>query len=186
MRALRTSHQASSRVSEGRFTFDGIPPVGGGESTPESASLALRLKVFVARGRLDGQIAAGRRGESSPALALRARQLTDPRTRRRIARDLRGIVDYVHRYRSRTVISAVVIEPAAVRSGRGAILELARRLEGPAPVSPGGVVRARTLLTDGCSPLFNPHCERTVAQAVSEVHDALEGLPVLEFDALAA
>jgi hypothetical protein len=186
MRALRGSHQASSGVSARKFTLDGVSPVGGGESTSESASLALRLKVFVARGRLDRQIAAGHHGESSPALALRARQLTDPRTRRRIARDLRGIVDYVHRHRSRTVISAVVIEPAAVRSGRSAILELARRLEGPAPVSPSGVVRAGALLTDGSSPLFNPHCERTVAQAVSEVHDALEGLPILEFGALAA
>jgi hypothetical protein len=186
MRAQRNSHQASSRVSEGRFAFDGVPPIGGGESTSESASLALRLKVFVARGKLDRQLAAGRSCESSAALALRARQLTDPRTRRQIAENLRGIVDYVSRHRSRPVLSAVVIEPAAVRSGRRAILELAGRLEGPAPVSPSGVVRARTLLTDGCSPLFNPHCERTVAQAVSEVHDALEGLPILEFGALAA
>lgn len=186
MRALGSSHQASSSVPARGVTFDGGPPVGGGESASQGASRALRLKVFVVRGRLDRQLAAGRSCESSAALALRARQLTDLRTRRRIARDLRGIVDYVHRHRSRAVISAVVIEPAAVRSGRRAILELARRLEGTAPVSPSGVVRAGALLTDGCSPLFNPHCERTVAQAVSEVHDALEGLPILEFDALAA
>jgi hypothetical protein len=186
MRALGSSHQTASRVSARSVTFDGGPPSGGGESASQGATPGLRLKVFVARGRLDRQIAGGRPCESSAALALRARQLTDPRTRRRIAQDLRGIVDYVHRHRSRRVISAVVIEPGAVRSGRRAILELARRLEGTAPVSPGGVVRAGALLTDGCSPLFNPHCERTVAQAVSEVHDALEGLPVLEFDALAA
>ncbi len=186
MRAQRSRHPASSTVSARRVTVDGVPPVGGGESTSAGAPLALRLKVFMARGKLDRRIAAGRSCESGAALELRARQLTDPRTRRRIAHDLRGIVDYVHRDRSRGVISAVVIEPAAVRSGRRAILELARRLEGTAPVSPGGVVRAAALLTDGRSPLFNPHCERTVAQAVSEVHDALEGLPVLEFDALAA
>jgi hypothetical protein len=186
LRAPGSSHQASSRVAESRVTLDGGPLIGGGESASQGASPGLRLKVFVARGRLDRQIVRGRPCESSAALALRARQLTDPRTRRRIAEDLRGIVDYVHRYRSRGVISAVVIEPAAVRNGRREILELARRLEGTAQVSPGGVVRARALLTDGCSPLFNPRCERTVAQAVSEVHDALEGLPVLEFGALAA
>ena len=84
------------------------------------------------------------------------------------------------------MISAVVIEPAAVMSGRKAIIGLAHRLESAAPVSPSGVVLARMLLTDGRSPLFNPHWERTVAQAVSEVHDALEGLPVVEFGALAA
>jgi hypothetical protein len=186
MRALRSSHHASSGVSARRFTFDGIPPNGDGESTSGGASLALRLNVFVTRRKLDRRIAAGRPCESSPALALRAHQLTGSRSREEIARNLRGVVDYVHRHRSRSVISAVVIEPAAVRSGRRAILELARRLEGTAPVSPGGVVRAGALLTDGRSPLFNPHCERTVAQAVSEVHDALEGLPVVEFDALAA
>ena len=119
-------------------------------------------------------------------LALRAHQLTDPRTRQRIARNLREIVDYAYKHRSGRVISPAVIEPAAVRGGRQAILELAGRLEGTAPVSPSGVVLAGALLTDGRSPLFNPYCERTVAQAVSEVHDALEGLPILEFDALAA
>jgi len=53
-------------------------------------------------------------------------------------------------------------------------------------VSASGVVLSAALLTDRRSPQFNPHSERTVAQAVSEVHDALEGLPILEFDALAA
>jgi hypothetical protein len=181
------SSQPAWRVGAAReVTFDGSPPVGGSESASGRAALLLRLRVFVARGRLDRQIVAGRPCESSAALALRARQLTDPRTRRRIANDLRGIVDYVHRRGSRRVISAVVIEPAAVRTGRQAILELARRLEGTARVSPSGVVLAAALLTDGRSPLFSPHSERTVAPAVSEVHDALEGLPIVEFDALAA
>jgi len=179
-------------TSARRIAFDGSQPVGGGESnsaggsTSEGATVLLRLKVFVARGRLDRQIVAGRACESSAMLALRARQLTDSRTRGRIAADLRGIVDYVHRHGSRRVISAVVVEPAAVRKGRHAILELAERLEGTAPVSPSGVVLAAALLTDGRSPLFNPSSERTVAQAVSEVRDALEGLPIFEFDALAA
>jgi hypothetical protein len=186
MRALRSGRPASHVGVARRVTFDDGPPFGGGESTSERAPRLLGLKVFVVRGRLDRQMVAGRPHESSAALALRARQLTDLRTRRRIANDLRGIVDYVHRHGSRGVISAVVIEPAAVRTGRQAILELARRLEGTAPVSPSGVVLAKALLTDGLSPLFNPHSERTVAQAVSEVHDALEGLPILEFDSLAA
>ncbi len=186
MRAPQRNHQASSMVSARRVTFDGVPPIGGGEANSGGASPALRLKAFVTRRKLDRQIAAGRSCESNPALALRAYQLTGSRSREEIARNLRGIVDYVDRRSSRGAMSAVVIEPAAVRSGRRAILELARRLEGAAAVSPRGVVLAGALLTDGRSPLFNPHCERTVAQAVSEVHDALEGLPVLEFGTLAA
>ncbi len=182
-----SSQPASPGMSERRLSFDGVTSVGvGNKSASDGAPLTLWLKVFVARGRLDRQLVAGRPCESTAALSLRARQLTDIRSRRRIARDLRGIVDYVHRHRSRRVMSAVVIEPAAVRRGRRAILELARRLEGAAPVSPIGVVLARALLTDGRSPLFNPHCERTVSQAVSEVRDALEGLPIVQFSAFAA
>jgi len=186
MRAIRSSQPASPATSVRGVTFDGVAPVRGGQPFSERAPFALRLKVFVARGKLDRQIAAGCSYETSATLALRARQLTEPRNRRQIAQNLRGIVDYVHQRRSPRVISAVVIEPGAVRTGRQAILELARRLEGAAPVSPSGVVAARELLTDGLSPLFNPHCERTVAQAVSEVHDALEGLPILRFADLAA
>ena len=186
MRTLRGSRPSSPVMSARRTTFEAVPPLHGGQSTSADAPLALRVRVFVTRAKLDRRIVAGEPHESSAALTLRAGQLIDPRARQRIARSLREIVDYVHRRGSREVISTAVIEPAAVRSGRRAILELARRLEGPAPVHPGGVVLAKALLTDGLSPLFNPHCERTVAQAVSEVHDALEGLPILEFDALVA
>jgi hypothetical protein len=148
--------------------------------------LALQLRVFATRGKLDRQIAAGRPCESSAPLALRAHQLTDSRTRYEIARDLRGIVDYVYSRSLRGVISAVVIEPTAVRTGREAILELAQRLEGTSPVAPRGVALARGLLTDGLSPLFNPHCERTVTEAVCQVQDALDGPRAIGLDAVAA
>ncbi|MGA2320984.1 MAG: hypothetical protein ABSG95_09635 [Solirubrobacteraceae bacterium] len=148
--------------------------------------MALRLRVFVTRGKLDRQIAEGRPCEATAALTLRARQLTHPRTRQQIARSLREIIDYVDRHGSRRVISSVVIAPAAVRTGRRAILGLAERLEGTAPVNPRGVVLVRALLTDGLSPLFNPYSERTVTEAVFEVQEALEGHPTIEFDAVAA
>ncbi|MGA2320677.1 MAG: hypothetical protein ABSG95_08020 [Solirubrobacteraceae bacterium] len=130
--------------------------------------------MYATRWRLDRRIAAGSAQESTPALSLRARQLTSPRTRQQIARELRGIVDYVDRAGSAWIFSAVVIERAAVRAGRQAILGLAERLEGAAPVSPRGVARAQVLLTDGLSPLFNRYCERTVIQAIWEVEDALQ------------
>jgi hypothetical protein len=186
MRTLRrdqpTPHAMSARVT----TFDAVPSSHGSQATSEGAPLALRLRVFVMREKLDRQIAAGSPCGSSAALSLRARQLTDPRTRQQIARKLRGMVDYVYRVRSRTVLSAVLVEPAAVRGGRSVILGLAERLEGTAPLTPRGVVLARALLTDSLSPLFNPYSERTVAQAVGEVEDALGGHPTIGFDAVAA
>jgi len=154
--------------------FEAVPLHHRDRSTSTDSPLALRLRVHATRGRLDRQLAAGRPCESTAALSLRARQLTHPRARQRVARDLRGIVDYVDRLGSPRVVSAVVIEPAAVRRARQPILGLAERLEGAAPVSPRGVALARALLTDGLSPLFNQYCERTVTQAIWAVEDALE------------
>jgi hypothetical protein len=107
--------------------------------------------VFLTRAKLDRQTAAGQPREATVALALRARQLTHPRTRQQIARNLRETIDYVDRRGSRPIISPVVIEPTAVRAGRQAIIGLAERLEGTAPVEPAGIVLARALLTDGRS-----------------------------------
>jgi len=149
------------------------------------APLDLRLRVFVTRAKLDRQIAAGAHG-SSAALDLRASQLTDPATRRQIASSLRDMVDYVSHRTSRPVISSAIVAPGAVRTGRQAIIGLAQQLEGTTPVSPRGVALARELITDGLSPLFNPYCERTVAEAVCEVQDALETRPTIGVDAVAA
>jgi hypothetical protein len=145
--------------------------------------LALRVTVFVTRGALDQKIAGAHRDESSAALELRTRQLIHPRSRQRVAQYLRGIVDSAARIGSRRVLSAAVIDPAAVTGGRRPILRLAQQLEGRAPVSARGVVLARALLTDGCGPLFNPACGRSVDQAVAEAEDALlakDALPHVE------
>jgi hypothetical protein len=140
------------------------------------------------RGRLDRQIAAGCPCDSTAALALRARQLVDPRSRLRLARSLRGVVEYVDRVGARPVLfSSVMIEREAVSADRETILGLVERLEGTAPVNPRGVVLARTLLTDGIgSPLSNRSCGRTVAEAVWDVADALGAdPPTTVFDAVA-
>jgi len=138
------------------------------------------------RAKLDRKIAGGPPDIADSALALRARQLTAPGTRREIAGSLRNIMDYADRRGSQPIISAVVVEPRAVRCGRRAILELAERLEAAMPVSARGVALARALLTDGRSPLFNPHCERTVSEVAWEVKDALDECPDSDFDVIVA
>jgi hypothetical protein len=155
-------------------------------SVRDDAALGLRLSVYLTRAKLDREIARGRSPEATPGHRLRARQLTEPGTRRRAAGSLRGIVEYADRCPQARMFSAVVVECAAVRSGREAILGLAERLEGPAPVSARGLARIHTLLTDGLgSPLFNPNCGRTVAEAVWEVADLLTAdAPTIGFDAV--
>jgi hypothetical protein len=130
--------------------------------------------VCLTRGRLDRQMAAGRPRDATAALALRAAQLTHPRTRKQIARHLRGTVEYVDRLGSRRGFSTVVIERRAVADGRMPILRLAERLEDTTPASPKGVALARVLLTDGLGPLFNRHSEQSVAEAVCVIEDALD------------
>ncbi len=181
MRALRHTHPALAASTRAKAADSPARPARGHEAST-AAPLGLRLLAFVSRRELDRRILAGEPRDATPALALRAAQLTDPEARRQTARRLRGIVAYVDRSGPRPLITAVVIDPPAVRSGRQAILGLAQRLEAPITVEPRGMILAQRLLTDGLGPLFNPSSERTVVAAVWETVDALEGRPTREID----
>jgi hypothetical protein len=137
------------------------------------APLLLRLRVRFTRGTLDREIAHGLALDATPARALRARQLAGVPTRRSLAADLRRAVEYADRVELRTRLSAVMLEPARVRAGRGALLRLAERLEQAAPCSPQGVALTQVLLTDAASPLFNRDSDRTVTEASCVADDAL-------------
>jgi hypothetical protein len=146
------------------------------------------MRLWLNQGRLDRQIIAGCPCGTTAAMAWRARQLSDPRTRRRHARNLREIVAYADRVGRRPPFSAVVTVSAAVRADREAILGLAERLEAPGPVNPRGIVLVARFLTDGIdSPLYNARCTRTVTEAVWEISDALrdDDPPTVAFDVVA-
>lgn len=175
MRAIRSGRAFPSRS----LALETVVPVDGVRSASAGAPLALRLKVYLTRARLDRQLVAGHAYDSAPELTLRAKHLTNPRTQRDIARNLRGIVRYVDRQKSRSGISCVVISPRAVKGGRTAICELAEQLERAAPVSPRGIVLAQEFLTDGNSPLFNPDSERSVAEATREIQSVLAENPTI-------
>ena len=174
MRTRTTRRPSLTGISAEQFMAQ--PKAGtGGRARPVGPRVSLRLRVLATRWRLDREIASGSMLGPADALMLRVEQLVHEETRGRIARDLRGVVEYVDRRGPRPVLTAVVIEPGAVRSGRRVILDLARTLEGTAPVTPRGIVMARRLLTDGTSPLFNPDSELNVTEAVWAVQDALQG-----------
>jgi hypothetical protein len=175
MRMQRRIQPTRSRISPGRIVVETSPTVGGSEPRSAEAPLGLRLKVMLTRARLDREIVSGHPSTSTDAIALRVRQLIAPNTRQRIARELRSVVEYVDRRGARPIITTVVIDPAAVRAGRSAILGLAQRLEGSAPVQPAGIVFAQRLLTDGAGPIFNRNSSRTVTDAIWEVVEVLEG-----------
>ncbi len=175
------------RLRHQRRSSGGESPSPGSSGDTIDVALSLRLRVRLTRGGLDRQIAAGRPCDATPARSLRARQLADPGTRRQIARDLRGVIEFADRCGSHTLITPVVIDRRAVRAGREAIVGLAERLEGATPVRAEGVALARCLLTDGASPLFHRGCGQTVAEAVWAVADALgTDPPTVELQTLAA
>jgi hypothetical protein len=155
-----------------------VPGLWHGQAGLTRRHAGLRLRVYLTRGRLDRSIAAGHGCEGSEELVLRARQLTDPSNQRKLARNLRRVIDYADKRRPGAAISAVVIDAPSVRRGRWAVAELAEQLERAGAATPRGIVLAQALLSDGVSPLFNRYAERTVASAVRDIREALDGDPL--------
>jgi hypothetical protein len=148
----------------------------GNSSATRDASVALRLCVYLTRGRLDRQLADGPLRDLTRALALRSRQLTDRRTRQELTHRFREIVE--HAESSPQLVTGDVTDRVAVRAAREPVLGLAERLEGSVPVNPRGVALAKMLLADGLSPLYDRSCERTVTQAIWEIQDNLDAFYV--------
>jgi hypothetical protein len=130
-----------------------------------------RLLVRLHRRRLDRELAYGRVDLRNEDLALRARQLTDPRTRLRLARSLRRVAADAERVPRATVAAPL---PSAVTGEWGGALEgLADRLDQPAPISAAAVARMLALLSDGSGPLYSTRPTRTMSDFVWWIADGL-------------
>jgi hypothetical protein len=139
-------------------------------------TVGLRLRVRLHRWRLDRELADGGVRDGSDAHALRARQLSDPTTRRRLSGSLRRLVADAEKA-GRALPSATLVRREAVIGWREALLGLAERLERPAAVNPRGIARVLVLLTDGSSPFYSAGAERSVGDAVWWVADGLAPCP---------
>ncbi len=146
--------------------------VRAGWPDPRSG-LRLRLRVLLRRGALDRQLSDGLAAEGSEDRALRARQLGDAHTRRRLARSLRGLIEDSELPATERLSAAVPVCRRAVLPCRQALLGLAERLERTDPVNPCGVARVRVLLTDGGSPVYDPHPARSMSDAIWWIADGL-------------
>ena len=143
----------------------------------QSPRLRIRLRVRLHRQRCDRELADGCAPDSSEDRALRARQLTDSVTRRRLAQSLRRVVAEVDDSRPTLLSSKVPVCRKAVVPWREGLLGLADRLAQPGAVNPCGVARTLVLLTDATSPLYNPAPERSVGEVVWWVADGLQPCP---------
>lgn len=124
---------------------------GGDAATRQP--IGLRLRVLMRRTWLDRQLAEGRNPETDPALGLRARELTGRRTRDTLARALFGVVGRAEQ--PPRLSAAVPLNNGAIVEARAFLIQLANRLEDPAPVSPRGMAMAWRLITDGASSLHS-------------------------------
>jgi hypothetical protein len=125
------------------------------------------------RGRLDKQVAEGFGPDPVEDRALRARQLTRMRARRRLARSLRARVKDAERPARARMSAAVPVSRRAVLQWRESLLGLAERLERPEPINPAGVARVLALLTDGTGPLYNPEAVGLMGDAVWWIADGV-------------
>ncbi len=109
------------------------------------------VMLLIRRHRLDQALAGGASPDADPALAARARQLTDAKRRRELARTFRRLAGTAAK-RSALRVGPVSGRVAAAAEELG---WLASRLDSPNPVAARGVAQALLLLTDATGPLYN-------------------------------
>jgi hypothetical protein len=135
--------------------------------------LPARLLAWWQSAELDRRLAAGVPPAASAALTLRARAITGPRTRRRLAD---GLVRARRSARDAGPGLSAAIRPNAeeVLAARVVLSALVRRLETPEPVTARGLAMLRTLLTDGNSVLYAPQQRGALGSRLRAVAAALE------------
>jgi hypothetical protein len=133
----------------------------------------LGLVTWWVRARLDRELAAGADPAAEARRAYRARQLTEMRTRRRVARGIERVVSQAQRS-WRGASSGVPLQRRAVLGARPVLLTLARALVTPGTVRARGVASALLLLTDGSGPLYFPADAHALTEAGLAAIAALE------------
>lgn len=111
-------------------------------------------------------------------LALRARQLTRERTRRTLARSLRGAVAEARKPPA-TRARATILDRRAVLDAEPVIAEMIKRLLDPRPVEAEGMGMVERMLTnaDSGSPLCNASEPGTLRRTILVATAALDRQP---------
>jgi hypothetical protein len=122
---------------------------------------------------LDRRLAAGMDPLASPSLARRASVLVSPRTRRRLACGLEGVVVETERPR-RALSAAIPVQRHEVLVARDDLLLLAAALRCTQHPDPRAVAGASLLLTDGCGPVFAPSPPGSLRCAVRRIAATVE------------
>lgn len=130
------------------------------------------MRVRLTRRILDDQIAEGSGVDRSPALSLRANQLSRAAERYAVAACLANILDAAEECQVDPG-SRLMLDHAAVIASRADIVALIEVLRSETAVDVRGVALARLLTERRTSPLFRACSGRTLEQAITEIADAL-------------
>jgi hypothetical protein len=145
--SVRPTHSTRLGEEAERFSHERRPP------TP---SRLLRMRVHFRTRALDEQLANGANPLTDARLALRACQLTDPRTRHALADSIeRLIVSLGDAGGAAPVAPLSAVDADAARAARADLARLADRLRAHRPVTEMGVAMVNRLLTDGRGALYN-------------------------------
>jgi hypothetical protein len=136
--------------------------------------LGRRFLAWAFRRRLDEALAAGADPQADPLIACRAEHLVSAAARHRLADGLRGAVERAALPRFPS--AAAPLASTSVRVNSGLLLALAGRLDSDDPIDPRGAAKARQLLTDGASPLYEPASPLRLENEVESTLIALGGL----------
>jgi hypothetical protein len=115
--------------------------------------LRRRLSVKLKSMELDRELADGLDPDDTASRSMRAAELISSATRRRLAMQLRRVLQRAYRP-PHPFDPTVPLARVTILEHREEIETLAKLLEGRAPVEARGVAFARLLLTEPCSPIY--------------------------------
>jgi hypothetical protein len=145
----------------------------GGCPVPVTAYPWTRLAARLHAHRLDAELARGAAPDGSLPLALRAQVLLQESARRDLAAGAERVLASVGCGGPRRIRLAVPVRAEQVRACSAELADLADRLTAGGPVNAQGVARARTLLSDGASPLYHRAACEELRAAIRSAADAL-------------
>ena len=131
-----------------------------------------RVTARLRANRLDTELARGV-APTHAALALRAQDLGERRTRERLGRSIRRILDDACTDRPPS-IARVPTQRSEVLAAAWELDRIAESLLTPGPVAASGVAQVRLLLTNGAGPLYSRDAPGGLRAAATRALDALQ------------
>jgi hypothetical protein len=135
--------------------------------------LGLRLTAAWHSPALDRELAAGVDPQTSAVLAIRARRLIVPRSRKQVANGLAGAIRSAKDTRP-GITAAVRPNPRELLDARTVLAVIERRLRGSGAIAAQGVAMLGVLLSDPASPLYRPTEAGALASSLRAAAAALQ------------